>query len=139
MYPGGQTQTTAGTSAAFSGLKPGTSYSFTVVAHNAAGSTSAGSVGVTPPAPAVKVAVKPVSSNGKLSVNVDPNKGSGYYTFKVQYKDKHGNWRTYRSTYKTYGSGETRTLNFGKGTYRVVVNGKYGYQGATSNEVYLRK
>ena len=83
--------------------------------------------------------VKPVSSDGKLSVNVDPNKGSGYCTFKVQYKDRYGHWRTYRSTYKTYRSGETRTLNFGKGTYRVVVNGKYGYQGATSNEVHLRK
>jgi hypothetical protein len=139
MHPGGQTQATTGTSATFSGLRPGTSYSFTVVAHNSAGSSSAGSAGVTPPAPAVRVAVKPVSSNGKLSVNVDPNRGSGYYTFKVQYKDKYGRWRTYRSTYKTYGSGETRTLNFGKGTYRVVVNGKYGYQGATSSEVYLRK
>lgn len=35
-------------------------------------------------------------------------------------------------TYRTKGSKETRTINLAMGTYRVVVAGKYGYQGATS-------
>jgi hypothetical protein len=85
------------------------------------------------------VAVTRVSSNGQPSVDVVPNKGSGYDTFKVQYKDRSGHKRTYRTTYKTYGGGESRTLNFGRGTCWVVVNGKYGYRGATSNEAYLRR
>jgi hypothetical protein len=37
------------------------------------------------------------------------------------------------------GSKETRTLNLKKGTYRVFVNPKYGYQGAVSDGVYLKK
>ena len=72
-------------------------------------------------------------------MNVNPNKGKGYWTFKVQYKDKYGNWKTKKATYRTQGNGETRTLNFAKGTYRVVVNGKYGFKGTTSSEVSLRK
>ena len=93
-----------------------------------------------PPAPpVVSVSVKAVDGRRKLRVNVNPNKGAGYWTFKVQYLKKNGSWGTYKTTYKTRGKGETRTLDFRKGTYRVVVKGKYGYQGTTSAQVYLRK
>ena len=97
---------------------------------------------VTPPVvtpPAVQVRVKSVSSGNKLHVDVNPNMGKGHWTFKVQYKDSRGRWKTYRTTYKTFGNSETNTLNLRRGTYRVMVNPKYGYQGTTSNEVYLRR
>lgn len=91
----------------------------------------------TPPVPTVAVYTKAVSRGGKLYVNVDPDKGRGYWKFKVQ-RLKGDVWKHYK-TYKTYGKKETRTLNLKKGTYRVVVTGKYGYQGATSTPVYLKK
>ena len=63
-----------------------------------------------------------VSKQGKLKVDVDPNlKGKGYWKFKVQYVKKNGTWGQYKKTYKTTGKKETRTINFRKGTYRVVV------------------
>lgn len=96
-------------------------------------------VAVTGWEPTASVAVKPVSGASKLYVDVNPNKGSGHWTFKVQQKDGNGNWKTLRTTHKTAGNSETRTLNLGKGTYRVQVNAKYGYQGATTAEVNLTK
>ena len=81
--------------------------------------------------------VAAVSKKGKLYVDVDPNKGKGYWKFKVQ-RLKGETWKHYK-TYKTSGSKETRTLNLKKGTYRVIVLPKYGLQGAVSEGVYLRK
>lgn len=102
-------------------------------------------VAPTPPKPApvkakpkATVAVKPVSKASKLYVNVNPNKGSGYWTFQVQVKQKNGTWRALK-TYKTQGKSETRTINLPKGTYRVVVQPKYGYAGATSSAVTLKR
>jgi hypothetical protein len=92
-----------------------------------------------PPVPTVSVAVRAVGGGSKVFVDVDPNMGKRYWTFKVQYRKKNGTWGQYKKTYKTSGSKETRTLNFKKGTYRVAVNPKYGYQGTTSTEVTLRK
>jgi outer membrane protein assembly factor BamB len=94
---------------------------------------------VVPTAPVVSVAVKSVDRGNKLYVNVNPNKGSGYWTFSVQKRTSAGTWKTLTTTYKTYGKGETRTLDLKKGTYRVIVKAKYGYQGSTSAEVYLKK
>ena len=97
---------------------------------------------VTPPVvtpPTVQVRVKSVNSGNKLHVDVNPNMGQGHWTFKVQYKDGRGQWKTYRTTYKTFGNSETNTLNLRRGTYRVVVNPKYGYEGTTSYQVYLRR
>jgi hypothetical protein len=80
-----------------------------------------------------------VGRAGKLFVNVNPDNGSGYWKFKVQYLKKNGSWATYKKTYRTKGAKETRTINFRKGTYRVLVLAKYGLQGTTSAEVTLRK
>ena len=90
-------------------------------------------------APAANVKVKSVSSRGKLHVNVNPNKGAGFWTFHVQRLQKDGTWGTHARTYRTSGRSETRTLDFRKGTYRVLVNPKYGHQGVTSDPVALRR
>jgi len=84
------------------------------------------------------VKVKAVSGKSKLYVDVNPNKGSGYWTFQVQRKASIDSWLTLK-TYRTKGSKETRTVNLKKGTYRVWVNPKYNHQGAFSAEVYLKK
>ncbi len=86
----------------------------------------------------VKVAAGRDGAKSKLKVNVDPNKGSGYWKFQVQKRNSNGSWSA-KKVYKTEGSGETRTINLPKGTYRVVVAGKYGYKGATSARVTLVK
>lgn len=92
-----------------------------------------------PPAPSVQVSAKAVSSASKLYVNVNPNlSGSRYWRFKVQKRNSAGVWKKYNS-YNTHGKGETRTLNLKKGWYRAAVYDKYGYKGATSVAVYLRK
>jgi hypothetical protein len=69
---------------------------------------------------------------------VNPNKGGGYWTFQVHKRNPDGTWKPGK-TYKTKGKKETRTLNLKKGTYRVVVNPKYGHTGATSAPVTLRR
>jgi hypothetical protein len=92
--------------------------------------------GVALPSPAVSL--KATKGKSKLYINVNPNKGREYWTFQVQRKNPDGSW-TALKTYKTQGSRETRTVNFSKGTYRVWVNPKFGYQGAFSNEVTLKK
>ena len=61
-------------------------------------------------------------------------RGSDEPTYKVT-------WRTLKGTYRTSASGwpKTKVLDLGKGTYRAVVAGRCGYQGATSNGVLLNK
>jgi hypothetical protein len=88
--------------------------------------------------PSVLVRVKAVAGGSKLFVDVDPNKGRGYWRFQVQQQRKSGSWKALK-TYTTKGTKETRTINLKRGTYRVVVRAKYGYQGATSAEVFLKK
>ena len=88
-------------------------------------------------APTVKVKLTTDKSRNKLKVDVNPNKGKGFYTFRVQQKVG-AKWVNLKS-YKTQGSAETRTVNLKKGTYRVVVAGKYGYKGAVSNAAALVK
>jgi hypothetical protein len=82
------------------------------------------------------VSVKPVSKRSKLRVDVNPNKGKGFWVFQVQVMGSDGGWKPLKA-YKTQGKKETRTINLRRGTYRVVVNGKYGYDGATSTQVRL--
>jgi hypothetical protein len=123
------------------GLTPGQSYAFTVTARTGAGSGKASELfrfTATPPGPAASVKAKAKSAKSKLYVDVNPNKGGGYWVFLVQRKQADGTWQALK-TYKTKGSKETRTINLKKGTYRVFVNPKYGYQGAFSAEVYLKK
>ncbi len=73
-----------------------------------------------------------------IHVNVNPNKGRGYWKFRVERKKADGTWAS-KGTYRTVGSKETRTLNFKKGVYRVVVLPKYGYRGSTSAQVTLKR
>ena len=92
-----------------------------------------------PSGPTVVVRVKAKSGGSKLFVDVDPNKGSGYWRFQVQRLDPGTmTWKA-RKTYRTKGTKETRTINLPKGTYRVVVASKYGYLGDASAGVKLRK
>lgn len=88
------------------------------------------------PTPTVKV--KAVSGRSKLHVDVNPDKGNGYWTFRVQRRAANHSWRTLK-TYRTKGAHETRTVDLEKGTYRVRVKAKYGYQGVTSGAVRLRR
>jgi PKD repeat protein len=90
------------------------------------------------PPPSAVVSVKATGGKSKLYVNVNPNKGGGYWKFQVQRKLKDGSWRALK-TYRTKGSKETRTINLKKGVYRVWVKPKYGHLGALSREVSLRK
>lgn len=107
---------------------------------------AAGPVVTTPPAgptasplPTPTVKVKAVSRRGKLKVDVNPNKGRKYWAFQVQRLAKDGTWKDYRKPYRTKGKKETRTLNFRKGTYRVVVLPKFGYGSVESGQVRLRR
>ena len=100
--------------------------------------TGPGTAPVTAPVPTATVAVKAVRSRSYLFIDVEPNKGSGYWKVRVQRKKPDGSWKALKS-YKTKGSKETRTINLPKGTYRLVVTAKYGFQGSTSPEVYLKR
>ncbi len=96
----------------------------------------------TPVVPAAVVNVTGVSKNTKLFVDVDPNKGKGYWKIKVYRKVVKGDaisWKKVGKTLRTQTSKETRTITLKKGTYRVQVMAKYGMQGATSAEVTLGK
>ena len=88
-------------------------------------------------APTVRVKVGTNVFKDQLRVDVDPNKGSGYWTFQVQKRTSTGTWTTLPTTYRTEGSGETKTVRLPGGTYRVKAAGKYNYRGTTSAEVSL--
>ena len=89
------------------------------------------------PVPTVKV--KAVSKKSKLWVDVNPNKGNGYWRFQVQRLDADGKTWVAGKTYRTLGKKETRKVNLKRGTYKVIVLPKYEHQSATSAEVWLRK
>ncbi len=86
----------------------------------------------------VVVRAKAIRGGSTLHVNVNPNKGKGYWRFQVQKQSADGTWQSLK-TYRTKGKKETRKLNRKQGTYRVWVKPKYGYQGVMSSEVYLEK
>ncbi len=88
---------------------------------------------------AVKVTVRAVDNASRLFVDVDPNRSSDYWPFRVQRRRSNGTWYTLPTTYRTRGTAETRTLYLNKGAYRVRVNAAYGYTGATSATVRLRQ
>ncbi|HEX6887841.1 MAG TPA: metallophosphoesterase [Candidatus Nanopelagicales bacterium] len=92
----------------------------------------------TPVTRTASVKVRAVKARSRLSVNVNPNRGRGYWTFTVQAKRADRRWAPF-GTYRTKGSKETRTLNLGRGTYRVRVRAKHGYAGVTSEPVSLRR
>ncbi len=100
------------------------------------GPASSGGCPAPPPTARVKVTAR--SARSELHVNVDPNRGTGYWRFDVERKRADGTWQRLK-TYGTKGSRETRTINLRRGTYRVWVHPKYGYEGVLSGEVRLRK
>lgn len=111
---------------------------FRVVVPASKGYAAGTSAAVTLTPPTVRVITGRDAAKSRLTVNVNPDKGSGYWTFKVQ-KRSGSSWKTLSTTYRTNGPAETRTINMTAGTYRVVVAGKYGYRGATSATVTLLK
>ena len=137
--PGSRSCTAKAMSCVVSGLSNGTTYKFVVRARNSAGTSapSAPSAGVTPRT-AVVVIAKAVSKRGKLSVDVNPDQGTGYWTFRVQSQGAGGSWSNGKS-YRTKGKKEKRTINLKKGVHRVVVEPKYGFSGTTSAPVTLVK
>ncbi len=155
-YPAGQQVIVTGTTHTWYGLAIGVGHTFRVSACNTIGCSawSDMSLPVTPtvpapplppapptpaPPPASTVTVRAVSGAGKLLVDVNPDKGAGYWKFKVQKKKPNGTWTTLKTKYKTTGNKETKTLNLKKGTYRVLVEPKYGLAGSVSTEVNLKK
>ncbi len=112
---------------------------FRVTVAGKSGYRGATSVAVTLTRPTVRVKVAAVSGRNRLFVDVDPNKGTGYWAFRVQKRTSTGSWSTLPPVYGTVGSTETRTLNLPKGTYRVKVASKYTFRGATSAAVTLTR
>jgi hypothetical protein len=102
-----------------------------------AGFTGAVSNEVTLTEPTVRVSARLGGYGNKLVVDVDPNKGSGYWKLKLQKRTASGAWRQVGKSRRTSGSGEVKTITLPKGTYRVTVAGKYGFVGATSQPVVL--
>ncbi len=88
--------------------------------------------------PRAQVLVKSVDDGSKLRVNVNPNQGSRNWRFDVQRRRADATWVT-RSTHRTRGAAETRTLDLPAGTYRVRVHPKFGYRGARSRAVVLQR
>ena len=82
--------------------------------------------------------VQAVDGRSALFVNVDPNRGKGSWTFKVQRRQADGSWKRV-DVYRTQGAREIRTLDLPKGTYRVVVKAQHGFAGRTSAKVTLRR
>ncbi|MGV1004959.1 MAG: CAP domain-containing protein [Candidatus Nanopelagicales bacterium] len=86
--------------------------------------------------PTARVSVKAVKKATKLRVNVDPDL-PGNWHFRV-YRASLAGWIQVKSTHTT-GKKDMRTLNLPKGLYQVVVEGRNGYAGVSSDWVTLRK
>lgn len=81
------------------------------------------------------VVVAPTADN-RLYVDVNPDKGRGFWNIKVQ-RWNGKKWVT-KKNYRTQGAQETRTTaKLPEGTYRVIVKPKYGHKGTTSGRVVL--
>ena len=90
--------------------------------------------------PKAVVKVRAINNRTKLFVNVNPNKGKGYWRIKIYRKVMKGDavrWKKVGKTLRTKTRAETRTINLGKGIYRVKVMETYGMKGAISKRVKL--
>ena len=92
--------------------------------------------GLQPLGPVPAVHVKAVRGRSRLRVDVDPNKGSKSWTFRVERRRADGAWASV-GRYKTRTRRETRTVNLRRGTYRVVVEPKFGRGYGRSRQVTL--
>jgi hypothetical protein len=104
-----------------------------------AGYAASVSKAVTLTDPTVQALLTRNTARTKLIVNLNPNRGSGYWVFRVQKRTASGVWMYVATAYRTLGVYETRTLDLNRGTYRIVVASQYGYRGATSRAVALSR
>lgn len=72
-------------------------------------------------------------------IDVNPDKGAGYWSFTLQKRNSSGAWASLSTIYQTQGATETRQINLSKGTYRAVVLAKYGYRATVTSSVTLVK
>ena len=63
--------------------------------------------------------------------------GRRSWTFQVQ-RQADEDWKTLR-TYRTQGSRETRTINLGKGAYRILVKAQRGFVETYSDGAWLER
>lgn len=96
-------------------------------------------VAVTGWQPTAVAHVKAVAGGSKVFVDVDPNKGRGFWTFTVDRLNRDGTWSKIGGTKRTVGAKESRVIDLKAGTYRIVVKPKYGYQGSLSDPVLLNR
>jgi hypothetical protein len=85
------------------GLTQGQSYTVTITARTAVGTSQASEAmrfTAMPADPEASVKAKAKSAKSKLYVDVNPNKGRGYWTFLVQRKQADGSWQALK-TYQT--------------------------------------
>ena len=94
-----------------------------------------GGVGI----PSVALTVGALASGSRLSVDIDPDLATGAWTFHVQRLRPSGAWRTLRRSFTTRGEQETRIVNLPRGTYRVRVPSRLGFDGSTSVPVTLNR
>ena len=90
----------------------------------------------TPSKPTAVIATA-VNSASRLFVDVNPSRGSGYWSFRVQSLTS-GRWTTRPTTYRTQGTAETATINLPKGTYRVIVLAKGSVIGTSARVTLVR-
>ena len=82
--------------------------------------------------------MKAVSGRSKLFVDVDPNKGKGYWQVMIQRKAGKV-WKALPKVYRTKGSAETLTVNLPKGSYPGSRPAEVHPRGATSGSVTLKR
>ena len=97
----------------------------------------AGSTWGTYPLKPASVKASAVSGQGKVKVNVNPDRASSNYKIVVQRKAG-SDWSKVKST-RTKGAKDVVTLNFKAGTYRVNLPAQYGHQKYRSTKVQLVK
>ena len=102
--------------------------------------TTATAVDAYPPgSKKVSCSAKANKAKSKIKVNMGPNQpGKRYYVFRIDVK-RNGQWFRYLNKYQTQGTNETRTVNVPKGKYRVKCYGKFGFDGASSGVVNIKK